>query len=103
MSGRVPFLLLVAYDIQYLSNGTVEVKKAGQLWSSSVVLSAVHPVLLLHWQPRLEGIFVMQGMIINTTVNISLSIVEDVGESPPGPELECAVWKLTGWVSWKQR
>ena len=102
ISGRAPFILVMEYDVLYFSNGTVEVKNVVQGWSSSVVLSAVHPVLLLHWQPWLQAIFLLQGMINYTRVAIPLIIAEEIGESPPDLELKCAVKKLTSWVSGRE-
>ena len=99
VSGRAPFSLVVEYD---LSNGTGGEKRLFQGWSSSAVLSVIHRSIIMHWQPFLEMVFSVQGTLNFEPVAIPLTIMEDTGESPPGPELKCAVRKLTSWVSWRQ-
>lgn len=96
-SGSAPLSMVVQYDIRYLSSGTWEERRYCQGWSSSEVLSKIHRVILM--QSWLEAFALFQGRIRLEPVNISLSIAEDIGEFPPDPELECAIRRLTGWVS----
>ena len=99
VSGRAPFSLVVQYDIVYESNGTWVTKVMHQGWSSSAVLSVIHPAIIIHWQPFLGATFLLQGMISFEPVNIPLVIGEELWEPSPGPELECAIKRLTSWVS----
>lgn len=98
ITGRAPYSLEVRYDIQYISNGSLKEKYLLQGWSSSAVLSVLHPMIVLHWQPWLEVIIWLQGMIHVEPVNIRLSIMEDIGVLPPDPELKGAIMQLTSWI-----
>ena len=99
VSGQAPFSLVVQYDIVYKSNGTWVTKVMHQGWSSSAVLSMIHPAIIIHWQPFLGVAFLLQEMISFEPVNIPLYIGEELWEPSPGPELECAIKRLTSWVS----
>ena len=101
VSGYSPIILQVRYRIVFYSNASNQTEETLLLrWSRSPLLSAVHPLTLLLWQPA--ACLALRGLSPVTTVEILLAVNFDSGHhSYPNftnPLLLYPLEKLTSWV-----